>query len=317
MISLFGGKDEKQHNDRLRVVLQKAEDGNLKLNKAKSKIGFTEVKYMGHLIGKDDLKTDPEKVKAIHTIPEPQNKKELQRFMGMVNYVSKCIKNLSMLNKPLRELLEKDVHWHWEQQHKEFFDSLKKVLSEASVLKFYDPGKNVVQSIDASSEGLGGCILQDGQPIAYVSCSLNKADKNYAQIEKELLAVVLGCTTFHQFLYGRRVHVESDHLPLRSLSRKTLSSAPPRIQRMMLKVQRYDLDLHYKAGKELYVADTLSRAANHVDSDEKDQFEVFFVQNLPITDEKIQKILNETTWDLELMTLKQTILSGWPNEKSV
>jgi hypothetical protein len=77
------------------------------------------------------------------------------------------------------------------------------------------------------------------------------------------------------------------------------------------------LDLHYKAGKELYVADTLSRAANHVDSDEKDQFEVFFVQNLPITDEKIQKILNETTWDLELMTLKQTILSGWPNEKSV
>lgn len=78
---------------------------------------------------------------------------------------------------------------------------------------------------------------------------------------------------------------------------------------MMLKVQKYDLDLNYKAGKELYVADTLSRAANHVDSDEKDQFEVLFVQNLPITDEKIQKILDETTWDLELMTLNQTILS--------
>lgn len=82
-----------------------------------------------------------------------------------------------------------------------------KALSEAPVLKFYDPSKNVVLSVDASSENLGGCILQDGQPIAYASRSLNKAEKNYAQIEKELLAVVFGCTKFHQFLYGRRVHV--------------------------------------------------------------------------------------------------------------
>jgi len=106
---LIWGKDEKQHNNRLEAVLEKAKEDNLKLNKSKSKIGLTEVNYMGHLIGKDGLKTDPEKVKAIHARPEQQNKKELQLFMGMVNYVSKFIKNMSMLNKPLCELLEKDV----------------------------------------------------------------------------------------------------------------------------------------------------------------------------------------------------------------
>jgi hypothetical protein len=82
-----------------------------------------------------------------------------------------------------------------------------------------------------------------GQPIAYASRSLNKAERNYDQIEKELLAVVFGCTLLRQFVYGKRVHVQSDHKPLESLFRKTLSSDPPRIQHMMLKVQKYDLDL--------------------------------------------------------------------------
>lgn len=313
---LIWGNDEREHNERLKIVLETAKRANLKLNKNKSKIGLTEVKYMGHLIGKDGLKTDPEKVKAIHAIPEPQNKKELQRFMGMVNYVSKFIKNLSMINQPLRILLEKDIAWHWDTQHQKAFIALKDALSEAPVLKFFDPSKDVVLSVDASSEGLGAYILQEGHPVAYASRSLNKAERNYAQIEKELLAVVFGCTRFHQFVYGKQVHVESDHKPLESLFRKTLSSAPPRIQRMMLKVQKYDLDLRYKAGKELYVADTLSRAADKVIQDEKDQFEVFFIENLPITDAKIQKILDELPWDVELMTLKQTILSGWPSERS-
>ena len=86
------------------------------------------------------------------------------------------------------------------------------------------------------------------QPIAYASRSLNKAERNYDHIEKEFLVVVFECTLLRQFVYGKRVHVQSDYKPLESLFRKTLSSAPPRIQRMMLKVQKYDLDVRYKAG---------------------------------------------------------------------
>lgn len=109
--------------------------------------------------------------------------------------------------------------------------------------------------MDARSKGLGATILQQGRPIAYALRALTKSQRNYAQIEKEALAVVFGCQKFHQYVYGRTVTVESDHNPLESIFRKPLLSAPLCLQRLLLAVHEYVLKIECKPGKLMFVAD--------------------------------------------------------------
>ena len=115
-------------------------------------------------------------------------------------------------------------------------------------------------SCDASQHGLGAVLLQEGRPIAYASRALTSAETRYAQIEKELLAVVYALEKFHQYTYGSTVEMESDHKPLESITKKPLCHAPPRLQRMLLRLQRYDFMIVYKPGKEMVIVDALSRA---------------------------------------------------------
>ena len=266
----------------------------MKLNKAKFKIGLSEVAYVGHIFGPGGLKPSEEKILEI---PEPKNKKELQRFMGTVNYVGKFIPNLSGINQPLRQLLEKDVAWHWEDAQKETFKELKKAITTAPVLKYYDENEDVVSSVDNSKDALGACVLQNGYPIAYASRSLNKSEQNYAQIEKEMAAIVFGATKFHEYIYAKGpIHVESDHRPLENLFKKPLSQTPPRMQRMMLKVQKHELRVHYKKGTDLYIADTLSKACISQNDDYICDYDysVFSIETLPVSQAKLSEFREET-----------------------
>lgn len=128
------------------------------------------------------------------------------------------------------------------------------------ILKYFDTDKNTVVQCDASESGLGACIMQDGHPIAYASRSLTQTECNYAQIEKELLAIVFAMERFENYVYGRHVTVESDHKPLEIICKKSLLSAPKRLQRMQLRLQKFDFTVEYKKGTKMYLADTLSRA---------------------------------------------------------
>ena len=105
----------------------------------------------------------------------------------------------------VRHLLQKDVQWSWGQAENEAFESLKTAISSTPVLKFFNPKEPVSLSVDASSKGLAAVILQNNQPVAYSSKALTKTQKNYAQIEKEMLAIVFGCERFHDFLYRQNV----------------------------------------------------------------------------------------------------------------
>lgn len=178
----------------------------------------------------------------------------------MVQYLSKFILNLSDISASLRKLLKDDVQWHWEEEQRESFIKKKNLLTNAPALKFFDVQKPVTLSVDTSSEGIGAVILQDNKPVAYGSRAFTDAQKRYAQIEKELLAIVYGCEKFHQYIYGKEVGVESDHKPLESIFKKSLHQAPPRLQRMLLRLQRYTLKVAYKPGKEMHIADALSQA---------------------------------------------------------
>ena len=139
---------------------------------------------------------------------------------------------------------------------------IKSILTKdgGPVLGFFDVQKPVTISCDASPTGLGGVLIQDGRPVAYASRSLTDAESRYAQIEKELLAVQFSLERFNQYTYGKRVTIESDYKPLEAIVKKSLASALPRLQRILLRMQKYDYTLEYKPGKELVLPDMLSRA---------------------------------------------------------
>ena len=137
---------------------------------------------------------------------------------------------------------------------------MKRFITNHSVLRYYDVTKEVTLQCDASQSGIGAALLQEGQPVAFTSRALTATERNYTQIEKELLAIVHACEQFDQYLFGREVTVESDHKPLEIILQKPLLAAPKRLQRMMMRLQNYNLTVVYKRGQEMYLADTLSRA---------------------------------------------------------
>ena len=145
----------------------------------------------------------------------PKGKEELQRFLGMTTYLAKFIPNYSQVAAPLRILLEKSTEWHWTHEQEASFQELKRLITNTPVLNFFNSDKPTTLSVDASSKGMGAVLLQEEGPIAYASKSLTASQRNYAQIEKEMLAIVLGCTKFHAYIYGLpNVCVETDHKPL-------------------------------------------------------------------------------------------------------
>ena len=158
--------------------------------------------------------------------------------------------------------------------------------------------------------------MQNGQPIAYASKRLTKTEQGYAQIEKELLGILFGCKRFHQYTYARPIRVHTDHKPIVSIIKKPLSAASPRLQRMLLQLQSYDLDVHFVPGKEIPLSDFLSRHSlidTHPNLIEDLDLHVHAVkQQLFVTDSRLDAIRSTIKSDGKMQKLKQTIARGWP-----
>ena len=249
-------------------------------------------------------------------MPAPEDKKGLQRFLGMTNYLSRYVENYSDKTSVLRELLHDDVSWHWETRHDQAFQNLKDNLCKPPVLAYYDVHKPVTLTCDSSKSGLGAAILQDQRPIAYASRALTNNEVKWAQIEKEMASIVFACTKFHDYIYGKTVTVETDHKPLESIFKKPISKAPARLQNMLLKLQKYSLVIVFKKGSKMYLADTLSRAylKNGPSKQERTQYEVMNV-DIPTSPQKTEELVTATTADETLSKLSQIITQGnWPTK---
>ena len=181
---LVWGETIEQHDKRLRQVLERVRDNKLTLNTSTCEIGVTEIKYIGHTLSHAGLKVDPEKVEALIKMPEPEVKTELQRFMGMLQYVSEFLPNLSTESAPLRELLKKNVLWNWTDTQRQCNNRLKELVASAQLLKYYDAKADVTISVDASSNGLGDVLLQNNQPMAFASKVLTETQKKYSDRER-------------------------------------------------------------------------------------------------------------------------------------
>ena len=143
------GSTPAEHDERLQHVLEKCREANLKLNKEKCEFRLNELKFVGHIFSADGVRADPEKVEAISGMPSPRDKSDLRRFLGMINYLGKFMPNLSEKTALLRSLLEKDVVWSWSDKREECFCMLKKLVTESSILKYYDPYEEMKLSVDA------------------------------------------------------------------------------------------------------------------------------------------------------------------------
>lgn len=307
-----------EHTRILETVFQRAKEVGLKFNKSKCMFFKTEIKFLGHIFNAMGVRPDDEKTKAILNMKKPNNVKEVQRFLGMVNYLGPFIENLSSKNQKLRELLKNEVQWHWSHIHDAEFESLKKEITMAPVLTYFNHEKKLILSVDASKFALGATILHDGQPIAYASVSLTDAQKNYAQIEKELFAILFGCTRFHQYVYGSDVTVETDHKPLVTLFDRPLFKIPPRLQRFMLRLQGYNLTVVYKPGRYLKIADTLSRAPLEDTALSEVDKEIalhcnFISSHLEFPFADIDAVAEHSRKDEIFLKIFEYVKNGWPD----
>ena len=306
------GATEAEHDKNLHHLMKAANQYGLMFNSSKCAIKTPQIKFFGMIYDKHGVHPDPAKVTAIKQINPPQDKTGLQEFLGMVTYLSPFIPNLSDHTSDLRALLKKDIDFIWSPSHQRAFEKVKDLICAETILTYFDPSKKTTIQVDASMKGLGAALTQDGKPVAFASKSLSPAEQRYANIERELLAVVFGCERFHTYIYGDHFTVESDHKPLEMIQRKSLKAAPPRLQRMLLRLQPYDVTVTYRPGNEMLLPDGLSRLpvpdANHIDLD----LHVTFVQ---FTQPRNRSLQHETALDTTLMTLKDIIIKGWPERR--
>ncbi|MCG7876437.1 MAG: RNase H-like domain-containing protein [Candidatus Thiodiazotropha endolucinida] len=317
---LIWGRSKEEHDQRLRLALKRCEDIGLTLNKDKCVIGVSSVTYIGHVLTQEGIKPDESKLKAISEMPAPTDKKGVMRLLGTVNYLAKFVPDMSQITEPIRMLLRQDVEFEWNSEQEVAFKKVKDILTSDPVLKYFDVSKPVTISCDASQSGLGAVLLQDNKPVAYASRSMTDAETRYAQIEKELLAVLFGMERFHQYTYGKEVSVECDHKPIESIVKKPLASSPPRLQRMLLRLQKYNYTVRYKPGSEMHVPDMLSRAYINetVDKELEEALRChvhLVVSNLPYSDEKLKQIRNATKNDNTLSEVSKMIKEGWPDHR--
>ena len=325
----IGRNDEQatqNHDANLVALLQRCCEKRLKLNKEKIKLHCKEVPYMDNTLTPDGLKPDKSKIDAILLMQPPSDIKGVRRLLGMINYLTRFLPDMSATLEPIRRLTQKDVEFEWSHDQQRAFEKIKQLITSDKVLKYFDPkSENVTLQCDSSRAGLACCLLQDGRPIGFGSRSLTTAEKNYGQIELELLAVVFGLEHFHQMTYGRRIQVHSDHKPLENIIKKPLIKAPKRLQRMLLRISAYDIRIVYKSGTsdELKTADTLSRASlKTTEGPTADHnFHVFAteIENINLAennDKKIDKIKRKTQEDPVLQMLIGAIVQGWPSSSN-
>lgn len=320
------------HNRNLENLFKRLLENNCRLNREKLNLCSDSVLFYGHVLSKDGVQPDPIKTFAIKNMPIPKNKKDLSRFLGMVTYLGRYIPNLTKKLSTLRNIAKENTDWVWTDKEQKEFDAIKEAMCKAKPQKFLNKNHPITIETDASNEGLGAVLYQDNQVIAFASRTLKGAEKNYAPIEKETLAIVFACNRFDQFILGSEVTIKTDHHPLIAIFKKPLLKVPKRLQQMRLALQRYSPKIVYIKGKENVVADGLSRApvdidfANFQDIDRR-EFEsvlkiekekirelrkVHLIEDSELAIDLIRELKAESSQDAEIRLISTFIVNGWP-----
>ena len=294
-------KTFEQHLKDLEEVFEKLRKAELKAKLKKCEFIKREVEYLGHVVGRNGIKTSESNVEKVKNYPRPITIKELRGFLGLASYYRKFIEGFSKLAKPLLKLMEgmkyekvktkegtkigtgkrinrimneKNIEKEWGIEQEESFQLLKRKLTTTPILAYPDFEKKFRLYTDASGQALGAVLQQEGEDkkehvIAYASKSLTKAEQNYSVTELESLAMVWAVEKFrHYLLGGKGFTIITDHYALKWLQSQKINK---RVARWKIKLQEYEpYEIEYKEGKKHTNADAMSRMRNENLENERD-----------------------------------------------
>ncbi|CAI2739057.1 unnamed protein product [Dicrocoelium dendriticum] len=193
-------------------------------------------------------------------MPPPTDVKAVSRLNGMVNYLSRFLPRLADVMVPIRKLTHKSEKWHWDAEPERAFQKIKELIRSAPLLAYYNPAFPLEIQCDSSQYGIGAVLMQNGTPIDFRSRTLTETERRYAQIEKEMLSLVYAVERFNDYTFDRKSTTFTDHKPLVSIASKPLHVVSRRLQRTLIRLQKYDLEIFHRLGSQMHIADTLSRA---------------------------------------------------------
>jgi hypothetical protein len=253
-------EDHLRHVDK---VLQLLKEQQLYAKPSKCFFGVKEVEYLGHIVSHEGVKVDPNKIKAMMDWPIPKTLKNLRGFLGLTGYYRKFVRNYGRIAAPLTTLTKKDA-FSWTPEATKTFEQLKEVMCKAPVLTTPDFTKTFIVECDASGNGIGAVLMQEGRPLAFESRSLKGKDLHKRIYEKEMMAILHALKKWRPYLIGRHFKVKTDHDSLKYFLEQRLSSEEQ--QKWVTKILGYDFEIVYKKGKQNVVADTLSRKDEDVEA---------------------------------------------------
>ncbi|XP_065074578.1 uncharacterized protein K02A2.6-like [Ochlerotatus camptorhynchus] len=328
--AIIFGRTWEEHKASLDKLLQRLEENGFHDKLEKCHFFQTEIRYLGHIIDRNGICPDPEKLQAIASIPAPTNVSEVRSFLGAVNFYGRFVRNIHELRHPLDQLLKKDSKWQWNSDCQRSFEQFKQVLQSDMLLTHYDPKLPIIVAADASSTGIGAVIFHEFsngylKAIQHASRSLTPAEKGYGQPEKE--ALIYAVTKFHKYLVGRRFTLLTDHNPLLSIfgSKKGIPlHTANRLQRWALMLLNYDFDIRHVSTNDFGCADMLSRLIGR----SKQQEEEYIVAAISLEKDMVSIIQNTieqvpvsfadiksaTQADEPLQAVLQFIREDWPND---
>ena len=246
--------NHKDHDLALTTLLNTTRKWNVHLNYEKLQYKQEEVEFFGETYTTDGCKPVQSKINAMQEMPGPQCKKQVQSFIGMVNYLSNFSARISKLAEPIRDLCKEKVPFNWGPEHDGAFQMIKKEIAAAPILAYYNPKKPTVLQTDASCNRLGACLLQNQKPVYFASRALSDTQKGYVTIELESLAVAWAMEKFHHFLHGNKFVLETDQKPLEVILLKSLNQATPRLQCILIRTFPYHFKVRYIPGLTNHVA---------------------------------------------------------------
>ena len=255
-------KNECQHLVHLRQVFHQLRKEKLFAKPSKCAFGQPSIEFLGHVVSADGLRMDSRKLDVIKNWPTPQNRKDIQRFLGLTGYYRKFIQDFANLLRPISELVKKNQTWVWAEQQQHAFDKIKKALTSSPILQLPDYSKQFRVTTDASAYCIGGVLSQitdndDDLPIAYYSKKLNKHELNWPTHEKELYAIKSGLAKWRPYLYGTPFVVFTDNSACKwFLNHVNLSN---KMARWLDFFNSFQFTLHHRPGVDNVVADALSR----------------------------------------------------------
>lgn len=311
------GRNLDSHNKNLIDVFERLRKVNFKLSPEKCQFMKKEILYLGHVVTKDGVLPDPEKVAILQKYPRPQNTDEVRRFTAFCNYYRKFIKSFSEITVPLNQLCRKNVPFIWTNECESAFQYLKKCLTTPPILQYpnFDADNEFIIQTDASGIAVGAVLCNnDLKPVAYASRPLNKAERQYPTVEKELVAIVWAIKYFKPYIFGREFTILTDHKPLVYLF--GMKDPSTRLMKFRLLLEEFNFKVVYIKGNENVVADALSRIV--VTSDELKRMNEQFVnvmtrgQKKRLEQQLIEsKKSGENSGDIDLPTDK------WPDQPRV